>query len=465
MNEHAELPTASPELVPRRRLLSLDVFRGFDIAAMILVNMTWDRATLPWQMFHVGWNGGAQGVTLTDLVFPWFIFIAGVAIPFSMRSGRGRGHTAAERVLIALRRAMVIYLLGLLLDAASSGRFVFFKWNILQLIAGAYFFAVCIAMLPRWLQVGFVVAVLAVKWWILSVYHHPDFGRSVWFFAVDGVEVADRYAAGAVPINGEQVFKSAMLGWASWLPFSGTVSYSPLLNWLTNIFNLLPAICVAVMGSWIGRWVLAVGVGVPALGLRLIGVGVACWFLSWLWNLHHAWSKDFFTASYALLAVGTGTAVLGVFYLLLDTEWRFRLVAAGSALAVGAVATASVIVGGGLRSVWAEWSIGTLVGGAIAMMLLSRPGVVFFRAFGMNAIALYFVNEMLFKMVFSKWTLPLLDPERPMTGALYHLLRRDWAPTSTIDLAIGGWAFALVWLGGCFGFVFWLDRRGVFIRV
>jgi len=64
------------------RLLSLDLFRGFTIAAMILVNDPGDGSASYWPLRHANWNGW----TPTDLVFPFFLFIVGVAMAFSLRS-------------------------------------------------------------------------------------------------------------------------------------------------------------------------------------------------------------------------------------------------------------------------------------------------------------------------------------------------------------------------------------------
>jgi len=72
------------------RLLSLDVFRGITIAGMILVNNpgTWNAIYPPLQ--HADWNG----CTPTDLIFPFFLFIVGVAIPFAIwkRFEKGEPH-------------------------------------------------------------------------------------------------------------------------------------------------------------------------------------------------------------------------------------------------------------------------------------------------------------------------------------------------------------------------------------
>jgi predicted acyltransferase len=91
------------------RLISLDVFRGITIAAMILVN---NPGTSPvyWPLDHAEWNG----LTPTDWIFPFFLFIVGVAIPISL----GRTATVMERAsrdiyLKIFFRAVSIFLLGL----------------------------------------------------------------------------------------------------------------------------------------------------------------------------------------------------------------------------------------------------------------------------------------------------------------------------------------------------------------
>src|SRR5881397_739204 len=95
------------------RLDSLDVFRGFTIAAMILVSTpgTWNAVYPP--LDHALWHGW----TATDLVFPFLLFAMGAAVPFALsrrRSGprRIRGHV--------IRRAAILFALGLLLNAIET---------------------------------------------------------------------------------------------------------------------------------------------------------------------------------------------------------------------------------------------------------------------------------------------------------------------------------------------------------
>src|SRR5258708_26123370 len=74
---------------PAERLVSLDVFRGFVIAFMILVNDPGDGPSSYWPLKHAEWNGW----TPTDLVFPSFLFIVGVAMAFSFPAHLAAGQT------------------------------------------------------------------------------------------------------------------------------------------------------------------------------------------------------------------------------------------------------------------------------------------------------------------------------------------------------------------------------------
>ena len=91
-------PTASAPSSPR--LLSLDLFRGATIALMILVNDPGDHSASYWPLEHAHWNGW----TPTDLVFPFFLFIVGVAMAFSFTSRLQRGESRAHLLAHVLWR-------------------------------------------------------------------------------------------------------------------------------------------------------------------------------------------------------------------------------------------------------------------------------------------------------------------------------------------------------------------------
>jgi predicted acyltransferase len=95
-------------LTPSRRLESLDVLRGLTIAGMLLVNNpgTWDH--IYWPLEHAEWNGW----TLTDLVFPFFLFMVGMAMMYSFPKRLERGDSKRDLMLHVVRRAFALMLLG-----------------------------------------------------------------------------------------------------------------------------------------------------------------------------------------------------------------------------------------------------------------------------------------------------------------------------------------------------------------
>ncbi|XP_033100089.1 heparan-alpha-glucosaminide N-acetyltransferase-like isoform X2 [Anneissia japonica] len=97
----------------KKRLKSLDTFRGFSLVVMIFVNYGGGRY---WYFEHSIWNG----LTVADLVFPWFIFIMGTSIILSQHSLRSKGVTRWELFKKILRRTVILFLLGLFLNTAGG---------------------------------------------------------------------------------------------------------------------------------------------------------------------------------------------------------------------------------------------------------------------------------------------------------------------------------------------------------
>ena len=126
----------------KKRYLSLDVFRGLDIALMIIVNSPGKEITTFAPLLHAKWHG----FTLTDLVFPTFLFIVGNSMSFSMP----KYETVSDKIFFTkvVKRTLIIFLLGFLMYW-----FPFFEngglknisdtriFGVLQRIALCYFFA------------------------------------------------------------------------------------------------------------------------------------------------------------------------------------------------------------------------------------------------------------------------------------------------------------------------------------
>jgi predicted acyltransferase len=108
LSQSAQIPVIKPA-----RLVSLDVFRGVTVAGMILVTNPGTYSAVYWPLLHANWNGW----TLTDMIFPSFLFIVGVAMTLSFAARTARGETRRSLALHLLQRAVILVLIGLFLNA------------------------------------------------------------------------------------------------------------------------------------------------------------------------------------------------------------------------------------------------------------------------------------------------------------------------------------------------------------
>src|SRR5438132_2489983 len=146
------------------RLVSLDVFRGITVAAMILVNNpgSWEYVYSPLE--HAQWNGW----TPTDLIFPFFLFIVGVAITFSIGLRRERGEARSHLIGGALKRSLKIYAIGFFLAS-----FPFFHLSrvrvpgVLARIAVCFFCATLVYLFTSVRGQAVLAAALLALYWLL----------------------------------------------------------------------------------------------------------------------------------------------------------------------------------------------------------------------------------------------------------------------------------------------------------
>jgi len=144
----------------QERLTSLDIFRGLTIAGMILVNNAGNWSAVYHPLRHSAWNGW----TLTDLIFPFFLFIVGVAMTFSFGKLTENGSPRTQIYQKVFRRTLNLFLPGLLLNIFPFFHLHPFEWmdfstfrimGVLQRIAPAYLFAYIILLecgrLGQWL--------------------------------------------------------------------------------------------------------------------------------------------------------------------------------------------------------------------------------------------------------------------------------------------------------------------------
>src|SRR5271155_5831275 len=155
------VPDRSPSLAKTKpgRMLSLDVLRGLDIGFMILVNNNGDGSRAYWALKHAEWNG----FTPTDLVFPTFLFLVGISTVLSTAARLAQGATKQSLFLHTVRRTVIIFLLGLLVNSFPHFSLHSLRiYGVLPRIAICYFIVATLYLIsPGW-RSKLVLAVAAL---------------------------------------------------------------------------------------------------------------------------------------------------------------------------------------------------------------------------------------------------------------------------------------------------------------
>ena len=154
-------PLVANPLQPNR-LMSLDFFRGLTMFLLIgestrlyeilrgaAFNGTF-LGFIGWQLEHHDWNG----LHFWDLVQPFFMFIVGVAIPLSVAKRRTSGAGWPQLYRHALRRSLLLLILGIGLYCISAGRLNFELWNVLAQLSFTYLAAFLLMRYPAAVQIG-----------------------------------------------------------------------------------------------------------------------------------------------------------------------------------------------------------------------------------------------------------------------------------------------------------------------
>ncbi|MEI6600486.1 MAG: heparan-alpha-glucosaminide N-acetyltransferase domain-containing protein [Comamonadaceae bacterium] len=285
------------------RLLSLDAFRGFTIAAMLLVNNPGDWGHLYSQLAHAKWNGW----TFTDWIFPFFLFISGVSLTLSLRRQSQAGAVPAALLLKLSKRAAVVFLIGLALNLYPIFDFSTVRIpGVLQRIALCTLLAGPIVLWFNWRQQCGWIAILFALYSVLMLrLPVPDaagiIGVGVLEPGRDVGAFVDRWL-----LNGHL--------WAAsrtWDP-EGLVSTLPALG------NLL-------LGVLAGRWI-EQRLEKTKIAVWLLIAGLACLWLGAVLDVTlMPINKSLWTVSYAIFMNGWALIVFGVFYWLLDASSSFRL--------------------------------------------------------------------------------------------------------------------------------------------
>jgi predicted acyltransferase len=297
----------SPTLVTPQssdRLVSLDVFRGLTIAGMVLVNNPGTWSSIYWPLKHAEWHGW----TPTDFVFPFFLFIVGVSITLAFAPRVEHGTVQRSLYLKVLKRAAIIFGLGLLLNLVPNFDFANVRIpGVLQRIAICYLIASLI-FLKTTVRTQFVIALalLIVYWLIMTRIAAPGF------------------AAGDLSKEGSlaSYVDRLLLGPHIWR--QGKV-YDP-----EGLLSTIPALATTLFGVLTGHWLRSERTRWDKV-TGLFVAGAVAVVLGWAWNSFFPINKPLWTSSYVLFTAGLGLQLLALCYWLIDIKgyrrwaWPFEV--------------------------------------------------------------------------------------------------------------------------------------------
>jgi len=289
--------------LPTGRLVSLDVFRGITIVGMILVNNpgSWSHVYSP--LLHAKWHGW----TPTDLVFPFFLFIVGVAVVLAFEKRLSQGVEARALVPKLLRRSVVLFLLGLFLAGypfvtfspefgLSSSLTSIRIPGVLQRIAVCYLVVSLLYLFTTTrTQVIISVVILLGYWLAMKVIPVPGYGAGL----------IDEPTATLSAYIDRLVFGQHL--WAAvdhqWDP--------------EGLLSTLPAIVTTFLGVWAGRILISPRETVDR-AVTLFAYGVLLIIAGYVWSWFFPINKGIWTSSYVVFTGGQAFAFLALCYYFID---------------------------------------------------------------------------------------------------------------------------------------------------
>jgi len=301
------------------RLLSLDAFRGFAIAGMLFVNNpgTWDPDIVPAQLLHAQWHG----CTFADLIFPFFLFIVGVAMPISY-SRKRKEMPQWKGIAIAAKRALILYLLGAFLKSASINEPVL-HFGILQRIGILYFAAYLLLPLGARIQAAIAAAMLFLWWGLMAFVSAPG--------VITGSFERD--------LNIAQYIDSFIL--------------AP--NDKETIVSMVPGLSTVLFGVLTGRMIMTRVNEIMVVRTLLIA-GAAGIAIGLAWDLVVPLNKILWSSSFAVYTAGWSALALGVMYWLIEVKQLSRFAYPLIEFGMNAI---TVYVGTGLfvRWIMLSWKV------------------------------------------------------------------------------------------------------------
>jgi predicted acyltransferase len=277
------------------RLLSLDVFRGITIAAMILVNDPGDWGHIYAPLEHSKWNG----CTPTDLIFPFFLFIVGVSIVYAMESKAAQPANHAKMIWSALRRGIILIAISLGIHLILHPGFEHLRFpGVLQRIGVVFFICTLLYIKTSQRTRDWLFVILLIGYYLLMNF----------------VPVPDTGVASLDP-------ETNMGAWLDRIVFTTNHLWVESHTWdPEGLLGTLPAIATGLFGIRIGSWLKRKDRDDSVKVSWMFTYGVLAVVLGLAWDLFFPINKALWTSSFVLYAGGWATIALAFSYWLIDVQ-------------------------------------------------------------------------------------------------------------------------------------------------
>jgi predicted acyltransferase len=344
---------------PSGRLLSLDALRGFTIAAMITVNFPGSGEYVYHPLQHTHWNG----LSFTDLIAPFFLFVVGVSIVFAYARRLAEGTPPTDLYAKIVFRSLKIFAVGMFLNLLPDFDITDVRWTgTLHRIAIVFLVCALLFLHTSWKQQAWIgLGILVAYWLAMTLIPTPGQGRVV---LEPGVNLA---------------------AWVDqqWLPgkmWQGT--WDP-----EGILSTFPSVVTGITGMLAGH-LLRSSLVPGEKANYLMAVGLLTTAAGYLWGLAFPVNENLWTSSFVLVTSGLAALVLGAAYFAMDMLGRKGgtqpgIIFGANAIAVYVLADVLALLFYGLPlggQTPNEIGVAALTGIGIAPRLASMLYALFFTA-------------------------------------------------------------------------------------
>ena len=310
-----------------KRLISLDAFRGFTIAAMIMVNNpgSWKYVYPPLE--HASWNG----LTPTDLIFPFFIFIVGVSITLAYTKRLNSGIDKGPMYQKILFRTLKIFAVGILLWLFPKFNFETVRIaGVLQRIAIVFMVGAFLFLNTKWKTQAIVAGILLVGYWLIMVLiPTPGYGKVM---LEPGANIAAWF---------DSKFLPGYLYQKTWDP--------------EGILSTFPAIASGITGMLAGHLILNKMTQERKV-IYLFSLSFLAFIVGFMWSYIFPLNKNIWTSSFVLVTSGLAGMTLAVSIFFVDILGRTRFTKPG--IIFGSNAITAYVLADILTLPFYRWNIG-----------------------------------------------------------------------------------------------------------